>query len=244
MIQKTFNNDQFGEIRVFKKEGQEWLLGKDVADILEYNHTGHMTRILDSDEKRTIQIVDGTNGNPSHSVINESGLYHAVIKSRKPQAKAFRKWVTSEVLPQIRETGQYSIQEKNQFDLMRKMLDQLEKASEKADQALKASEQMKDAVAQPVIEHDRKYWNDTIKGIGFANQKSYSELYREAYSRLEQEQHVDLDIRLRNKKERAYNNGMSKSKIDKICKLDVIQDSQKLSNTFTKIVRDMHVKYK
>ncbi len=75
-----------------------------------------MTRILDDDEKGT-QIVRTLGGEQSVSVINESGLYSAILRSRKPEAKAFKKWVTSDVLPSIRKTGSYSAAELSRKDL-------------------------------------------------------------------------------------------------------------------------------
>ena len=66
---------------------------------------------LDEDERGSVAITDGTSpkgGNPNHAIISESGLYALVFKSRKPEAKAFRRWVTSEVLPAIRKTGKYA----------------------------------------------------------------------------------------------------------------------------------------
>ena len=77
----------------------------DIARALEYQDTEAMTRRLDSDEIQNLQIVGF--GNRGVSVINESGLYNAILGSKKPQAKAFKKWITSEVLPSIRKQGYY-----------------------------------------------------------------------------------------------------------------------------------------
>lgn len=62
---------------------------------------------LDDDEKNSVSITDGNRGNPNFTVISESGLYNVIFLSRKPEAKKFKKWVTSEVLPSIRKTGSY-----------------------------------------------------------------------------------------------------------------------------------------
>lgn len=78
----------------------------DVAAILGYGSTKDATRILDDDEKQTVSI-DTNGGKQSMTVVTESGLYAMILKSRRPEAKRFRKWVTSEVLPAIRKTGQY-----------------------------------------------------------------------------------------------------------------------------------------
>ena len=94
-------------IQVINKDNQAWFIAKEVAEILGYNLTTNLTRILDDDEKG-IHNVNTPSGNQDVIIINESGLYHAAIKSRKPEVKPFRKWVTAEVLPQIRKTGSYT----------------------------------------------------------------------------------------------------------------------------------------
>lgn len=82
----------------------------DVAAILGYGSTKDATRILDDDEKQTVSI-DTNGGKQSMTAVTESGLYAMILKSRRPEAKRFRKWVTSEVLPSIRKTGRYEAQE-------------------------------------------------------------------------------------------------------------------------------------
>jgi prophage antirepressor-like protein len=82
--------------------GEFWFLAKDVAEILGYSDTEAMTRKLDAEEVQNRQIVGF--GNRGVNLINESGLYSAILTSQKPEAKIFKKWVTSEVLPSIRKT--------------------------------------------------------------------------------------------------------------------------------------------
>jgi len=88
-------------------KGEPWFVAADVAQSLEYRMASDMTRSLDDDEKGT-QIVRTPSGDQEMLVINESGLYSAILKSRKPEAKRFKRWVTSEVLPAIRKTGAYA----------------------------------------------------------------------------------------------------------------------------------------
>ena len=109
----VFNNEKFGEIRSMMIDGEVWFVASDIARILEYRNAPDMTRYLDDDEVNTTLIKRSKRGNPNVTIINESGLYHAVIISRKDSAKAFRKWVTSEVLPSIRKTGSYDITKKH-----------------------------------------------------------------------------------------------------------------------------------
>ena len=87
--------------------GEPWFVAKDVCDILGLENSRKATAELDSDEKNTVTISDGIAGNPNKTIISEPGLYRLVMKSRKPEAKEFQRWVTHEVLPQIRKTGGY-----------------------------------------------------------------------------------------------------------------------------------------
>lgn len=107
---KIFENKEFGKLTIIEKNGDPWFLAKEVSDILEYTATNKLTRRLDADEKTNVPFRDvGSNYQTNKTVINESGFYSAVIGSKKPGAKRFKKWVTSEVLPSIRKTGEYKI---------------------------------------------------------------------------------------------------------------------------------------
>lgn len=97
------------QVRVIDRDGEAWFVASDVSETLEYSEPSAMTRHLDDDEKG-LTILQTPGGEQSVLIINESGLYSAVLRSRKPEAKAFKKWVTSEVLPAIRKTGSYQAQ--------------------------------------------------------------------------------------------------------------------------------------
>lgn len=103
---------QSHQIRAIKDEhGEPWIVAKDVCAVLDLVNVSMALSALDDDEKMTLTNSDGHSGQRGgaqfYNVINESGLYALIFKSRKPEARAFRKWVTSEVLPAIRKTGQY-----------------------------------------------------------------------------------------------------------------------------------------
>lgn len=99
----NFNNS---EIRLIVRAGEPWFITADVARVLGYRDASNAGRVLDDDEKGT-HIVSTPGGDQKLTVINESGLYALVLRSRKPEARKFAKWVTSEVLPAIRKTGKY-----------------------------------------------------------------------------------------------------------------------------------------
>ncbi|MGE6504381.1 phage antirepressor [Bacillus wiedmannii] len=102
---QVFNNEEFGQVRTVTQGGDVWFVAKDVCDILELNDTNKALIALDDDEKSKHEQYSGSGRKPM--IINESGLYSLILRSRKPQAKSFKKWVTSEVLPSIRKHGAY-----------------------------------------------------------------------------------------------------------------------------------------
>lgn len=102
-----FNNDQFGQLRAIQDEnGEPWFVAKDVCDALSLGRQHDSTRYLDADEKGE-GLVNTPSGKQTMVVINEPGFYKLIMKSRKPEAKAFQRWVTHEVLPSIRKKGGY-----------------------------------------------------------------------------------------------------------------------------------------
>ena len=108
---KIFDNPEFGKVRTMEINGEPFLVGKDVAEILGYSNTRDaLTKHVDSEDKNTVAICDGK-GNPNQTVINESGLYSLILSSKLPKAKDFKRWVTSEVLPSIRKHGAYAVDE-------------------------------------------------------------------------------------------------------------------------------------
>lgn len=104
---QVFNNPAFGSVRMVMKNREPWFVGKDVADVLKYqNGSRDINRHVDEDDRTKIMMFDG-NQNKETIIINESGLYSLILSSKLPQAKAFKRWVTSEVLPAIRKDGSY-----------------------------------------------------------------------------------------------------------------------------------------
>lgn len=96
------------EVRTVIKDGEPWFVAKDICDILGIQNTSDAVRNLDDDELVSEKAISGGQVR-GMLCVSESGLYALVMRSNKPQAKAFRKWVTSEVLPAIRKTGQYTV---------------------------------------------------------------------------------------------------------------------------------------
>lgn len=107
---QIFNNQEFGNVRVVIKNNEPLFCLSDVCKILEIGNTSQVKARLEDGVISNEVIYDGLGRTQQATFINEDGLYDVIIDSRKPEAKRFRKWVTSEVLPSIRKTGSYSVQ--------------------------------------------------------------------------------------------------------------------------------------
>ena len=114
----VFSNSEFGNIRTVTVNGGPWFVGKDIAEALGYSNASKavMNHVDDEDKQFLMcDIADSQNGNvltgqSKTAIINESGLYSLILSSKLPNAKKFKRWVTSEVLPAIRKTGHYETQ--------------------------------------------------------------------------------------------------------------------------------------
>ena len=109
---KIFKNDEFGEVRTILIGAEPYFVGKDVAEILRYERTTKAIRDhVDEDDIREVPIQDSIGRMQNTPIINESGLYSLIMSSKMPNARKFKRWVTSEVLPSIRRHGMYATDE-------------------------------------------------------------------------------------------------------------------------------------
>ena len=104
---KVFEKAEFGRVRVVECEGEPWFVAKDVCECLELTNTSQTLSHLDDDEKGIISN-DTPGGKQEMSIISEPGLYSLILRSRKPEAKAFKQWIIHEVVPSIRKRGLYA----------------------------------------------------------------------------------------------------------------------------------------
>ena len=123
---QIFNNDEFGLVRTLEIDGEPWFVASDIAKALEYRMASDLTRRIDEEDKGT-QKVSTHGGEQEMTVINESGLYTAILGSNLPTAKKFKHWVTSEVLPSIRKTGVYYMPQ-TYAEALRALADKAEQA--------------------------------------------------------------------------------------------------------------------
>lgn len=107
---QTFASNEFGAVRSMMIDDIPWFVGRDVATALGYAKPENAIGAhVEDEDKNTVTIRDGIQGNPNMTVINESGLYSLIFSSKLPAAKRFKHWVTNEVLPAIRRTGEYRV---------------------------------------------------------------------------------------------------------------------------------------
>lgn len=153
---QIFENPEFGQVRTVEIDGTPWLVGKDVAVALGYKNPGKaIIAHVDEEDKRLEMLpqgADSQNGNVSPSsktaLINESGLYSLILSSKMPKAKAFKRWVTSEVLPAIRKTGAYESFQAQQH------IEQLEATNTRLNAAIQAVSEAKAALANVTAMRD------------------------------------------------------------------------------------------
>lgn len=106
---KIFENAEFGQVRSIEIDGEPWFVGKDVTDALGYRNSRKALADHVDDEDKGVTKRNTLGGEQEMTIINESGLYSLIFSSKLPSAKAFKHWVTSEVLPSIRKTGRYAM---------------------------------------------------------------------------------------------------------------------------------------
>lgn len=113
---KIYENKEFGEIRTVNIDGEPWFVGVDIATALGYSNTRDaIAKHIDNEDKAAVAIHDGRQKR-NITAINESGLYSLILSSELPSAKAFKRWVTSEVLPSIRKNGGYIVGQETMSD--------------------------------------------------------------------------------------------------------------------------------
>ena len=152
----TFTNPEFGQVRTVEIDGTPWLVGKDVAVALGYKNPGKaIIAHVDDEDKRLEMLPQGTdsqNGNLSPTsktaLINESGLYSLVLSSKLPKAKAFKRWVPSEVLPALRKNGVYETVKAQQH------IEQLEAVNARLNTAIQAVSTAKAELAEVTAMRD------------------------------------------------------------------------------------------
>ena len=189
---QIFKNDSFGEVRTLIINDEPWFVGKDVAEILGYSNTRKaLIDHVEDEDKNTVTIRDGIQGNPNMTIINESGLYSLILSSKLPKAKEFKRWVTSEVLPSIRKTGGYTVP-KSPMELLELEFQALREVENKVDVVNSDLQELKNNIPLFAVECDELTHAVNCKIISILGgkdstaykdnhfrRKVYSDLYKE-----------------------------------------------------------------
>lgn len=253
---QIFNSPEFGAIRTIEKDGEPWFVGKDVAAALGYSKERNaISAHVDEEDKKDAPIQGDLGGTQSMTIINESGLYSLVLSSKLPTAKKFKRWVTSEVIPSIRKTGSYSALDMTQLSPEMQMLKLLtdkaiatELAQKQQEQHLQMVEKKVEGIRELVGINPNQWREDCRRLIvRIANRMGSNEYIKEVnaevFHQVDERAGVSLTTRLTNKRRRMAEEGVCKSKRDKLTKVDVIAEDRKLVEIYIKVVRELAVRY-
>ena len=236
------------QIRMLVKDGEPWWVLKDVCNALGImNHRDAVSR-LDKDCVGQTDAIDALGRIRKTNIVNEAGLYQIAFISRKENARRFRKWVTSEVLPSIRKTGSYSLKQLSPLEIMRNMLDTMITHEKKIQELQERTQRQEEKVnkiqeAYSPLNKDmswRRWVNKAVRGVRFEDH-TYANKWVGLYELLEERAHCDLKTRLANLRERVRKNGLPNSRVNSLNNLDVIESDPKLKEIFTSIIRELTV---
>lgn len=204
---------QANEVRVVIQDGEPWFIAKDVCSVLQ--HTNHRAAIagLDTDEKG-VSIVDTHGGRQSMSIISEAGLYALIFSSRLEKAKAFRRWVTHDVLPNIRRTGTYSIAPKTSAEILLETVQQLvenERRTIQLENEMRTMQRRMDLIDQVDINGDeQQQLNKLIRKYAQENGLTFAKGWRDFTDRFNTAYDTNLALRMRNYQEKHGLSGLTR----------------------------------
>ena len=184
---QIFNNEEFGKVRSLIIDNEPWFIGKDVATDLGYqNGSRDINRHVDEEDRRKVMVFDGKQ-NKETIVINESGLYALVFGSKLPNAKKFKHWVTSEVLPTLRKTGSYAKVPTDPRELLMLTIKAHEQTAQRVD-ALE--EKVSDLEKSTTIDSSQQYTLEriakttVISALGGIDSRAYQLMSRKLFSNI------------------------------------------------------------
>lgn len=241
----VFRKEGFGEIRTVLIDDEPWFAGKDVALVLGYLNPQKAIRDHVDEEDRTANESFTVHGTPI-TLINESGLYTLIISSKLPEAKAFKRWITHEVIPAIRKTGTYterpmSVAEqfltvaKIQVELERRQ-DAMEKRTLALEESAEEAKKFQTDVTNIFTPFDPANWQEQalmkVREYCLANELDYQQTFNNLYVAVQCSAHVDLDTRVKNRRKRILQNGGTQTDAKRATKLAEISNDPKLRSVF------------
>ena len=191
-------------VRTFLQEGEDWFVAKDVCDVLDISNPTVAVSRLEDDERSKFNL--GRQGEAL--IVNEPGLYSLILTSRKPEAKAFKRWVTHEVLPAIRQTGSYVApaladdpiiaMRMKQLEL-EKRVSRIEQQREEAEEAIAALPR----ASEPALEAStRTRINQLVKSYAASRHLTFRAVYTWLYREFRDRYHIDLSTRAKNRNQK------------------------------------------
>lgn len=239
---EIFKNEEFGEIRTVQLNNEPMFCLADICKALEMSNPTMVASRLEEDEVAKFDL--GLNNGVLSNFVSESGLYAVILRSDKPNAKKFRKWVTSEILPSIRKTGTYKVKKLSpQLQLMQGLLDQIAEQESRIQNVETSFEKVKEVLTTPIGDW-REEINQKIRSVSIKSGIDYRALYVILYEELESRANCDLSRLSENKRKRLVALGKTPTHIENECrKIAVIYDNKRLKEIFTAIVKEFLIKY-
>lgn len=256
---QLFTSELFGSVRILEQnDGKVLFCGKDATDVLGYSNSNDaISRHCRYIVKHDVPHPQSPSKTIEMTFIPEADLYRLITHSRRPDAEKFERWVFDEVLPSIRKTGCYQMEPaladlSPQLQVLIQMetrQKQLEAKQAQQDTAIADLGQRLTNTCE-VIALDKNSWRKdtqhliakiaTATGDGCGNIR---QVYDEIYKAVESRAGVALNIRLTNKRNRMAGEGVCRSKIEKLNKVDIIAEDKKLIEIYVAIVKELAVKY-
>lgn len=261
---QIFSNPEFGKVRTINVDGEPWFVGIDVAKSLGYQKPlDAVNTNVDEMDSALMGVIDSLGRNQQTKCINESGLYTLILGSKLEGAKRFRHWITHDVIPSIRKTGSYSMQQKpmTQLEIIaaqaQALVEQERKIAEHENQ-LAAIEAHQDDADKRIAKMENKIvdvaeafkapsfhpdtWqkdtNESINQIVQANGLNHQKYRESLYSRLESIAGVNLRKRQTRAKTRMADAGATKTQLSEVSKLSIVARDKKLRVIFDGILRE------
>jgi prophage antirepressor-like protein len=238
------------QVRVINIDGDPWFNGRDICEVLDLGNPSQAVARLDEDERGIIS-TDTPSGPQDMIYVNEPGLYALILGSRKPRAREFKRWVTHEVIPNIRRSGMYLVADNSNMSLedliilqatsvkeLKNRVEQVESA------ALGASRQIQ-TFKEVLVSEDknwRRWINEQMNAIGMVL-GDYQDVKHRSYEILSQRARCNLEQRLKNMQQRMELSGAPRSHVARLNKLDVIEAEPRLKEIYTGIVKELYIKY-
>lgn len=238
---QTFTYQSY-TVRTVERDGEPWFVLKDVCDVLGISKYRDVSERLDPDERGAVR-VDTLGGPQTMTAVNESGLYSVILRSDKPEAKPFRKWVTSEVIPSIRRTGSY---QKKQLTPAEQLLAQAgvlieqERRIAALEQSAEQTRKGIALIAAPAATGKDTWQDETghaIRQMCKEYSLNYQTMTGDLYRELEERAGCDLEARKRNLQKRLRTSGATAAECKAVSKLTVIARNPQLREIFSAVVQ-------